>query len=74
MNCKEWYEKLYQILDRDCEASVWRDVETHMKQCRPCWDRYEFEIKLKEKVKSSCCKESCTESLRIRIKALFEKY
>ena len=74
MNCKEWYDKLYQILDRDMEDSVWRDVEIHMKECRSCWDRYEFEMHLKEKVKSSCCLESCTESLRLRIKALFEKY
>jgi len=74
MNCDEWFERLYKILDRDVDEGVWREVEEHMKLCRPCWDRYEFEKRLKEKVKKSCCVESCTESLRIRIKALFEKY
>ena len=34
MNCKEWYDKLYQILDKDMEESVWKDVEVHMKECR----------------------------------------
>jgi mycothiol system anti-sigma-R factor len=74
MNCDEWFDRLYQILDRDMDDVVWRDVESHMKNCRPCWDRYEFEVRLKAKVKKSCCIESCTESLRLRIKALFEKY
>jgi mycothiol system anti-sigma-R factor len=74
MNCDEWFDRLYRILDRDVDEVVWREVEEHMKLCRSCWDRYEFEKRLKEKVKVSCCRESCTESLRVRIKALFEKY
>jgi len=74
MNCDEWFNRLYQILDRDVDEVVWREVEEHMKLCRRCWDRYEFEKRLKEKVKDSCCQESCTDSLRRRVKALFEKY
>lgn len=74
MNCDEWFDRLYQILDRDVDEVVWREVEEHMKLCRRCWDRYEFEKRLKEKVKKSCCKEPCADSLRLRIKALFEKY
>jgi mycothiol system anti-sigma-R factor len=74
IDCKKWFDKLYRILDCDKDDTVWKDVEKHMKDCRPCWDRLEFEKRLKEKIKSSCCKESCTESLRTRIKALFEKY
>jgi len=74
MNCNEWFDRLYQILDKDVDEVVWRDVEEHMKLCRTCWDRYEFEKRLKEKVKESCCGESCTESLRTRVKSLFEKY
>lgn len=74
VNCDEWFEKLYQILDRDLDQDVWHQVEEHMKRCRPCWDRYEFERRLKERLQKSCCREASTESLRIRIKALLEKY
>ena len=73
MNCQEWYDKLYQILDRDLDDTLWRDLNAHMKECQSCWDRFEFEKTIKERLKSSCCKESCTESLVIRIKALFKK-
>ena len=74
MNCEEWYDKLYQILDQDLDASSLQELQVHMKNCRPCWDRFEFEKQLKERLQNSCCIETCTETLRIRIKALFEKY
>ncbi len=73
MNCDQWFERLYQILDRDLDESAWRDLKNHMKNCHPCWDRFEFEKRLKERLQSSCCKESCTETIRLRIKALFKK-
>jgi len=73
MNCQEWFDRLYQLLDRDLDAKAWKDVEKHMKECRSCWDRFEFEKQLKTRLKDSCCKESCTESIRIRIKAIFKK-
>ena len=54
MNCQEWYDKLYQILDRDLDQTVWQELEAHMKLCRSCWDRFEFEKDLKARVKKSC--------------------
>ncbi len=74
MNCDEWFKRLYQILDHDLDTVVWREVEAHMKLCRSCWCRFEFESLLKKRLKKSCGKESCTESFRARIKALLEKY
>jgi mycothiol system anti-sigma-R factor len=74
MNCDEWLQKLYKILDRDMSEISWKEVEAHMKDCRPCWDRFEFEKRLKDRVKNSCRTVSCTESFRLRIKAIFQKY
>ena len=74
MNCEEWFEQLYQILDKDVDDVFWREVEEHMKQCRPCWDRLEFEKRLKERIHKVCLEEPCGESVRTRVKALLEKY
>ena len=74
MNCDQWFDRLYQILDRDLDEGTWKDLKTHMEDCRSCWDRLEFEKRLKARLKDSCCKESCTETIRLRIKALFKKY
>ena len=43
MNCNEWFDRLYQILDRDLDETLWQDLQVHMKSCRACWDRFEFE-------------------------------
>ena len=73
MNCDQWFDRLYQILDHDLDEATVRALREHMKNCRPCWDRFEFEKRLKERLNSSCCIESCAQSLRSRIKALFKK-
>ena len=74
MNCDEWFDRLYQILDGDLnDAAVWKDLQGHMKKCQSCWDRFEFEKRLKERLKSSCSKVSCTETFRARLVALFKK-
>jgi len=74
MNCDEWFEHLYRFIDKDLDQIAWQDVETHMKNCPPCWSRYEFEVKLKERLNKSCRVERCTESLRIRIQSIIEKF
>ena len=74
MTCDEWFEKLYHYLDKDLDEAALKDVDRHMKECKPCWTRYEFEVKLRERLNSSCCIERCTETFRLRIKALIEKF
>ena len=74
MNCEEWFEKLYRFIDKDLDQAAWKDIEAHMHDCRPCFDRYDLEIKIRERLQASCRKEGCTESLRLRIRALLEKF
>lgn len=74
MNCKESFELIYRYLDKDLTGATFEELEVHFKICRSCWDRVEFEKRLKERLKNSCCKEKCSEALRERIKALLEKY
>ena len=65
MNCEEWFDRLYQILDRDLDATTWRKLEAHMKDCRSCWDRLEFEKRVKARIQRACCQETCTAYLII---------
>ncbi len=73
MNCDQWFDRLYQILDGDLDQDAWKELKAHMNDCQSCWDRFEFEKRLKARLKDSCCKESCTETIRARLKALFKK-
>jgi len=74
MNCDEWFEKLYRYIDRDLDQIVWKDVEAHMHDCRPCYSRYELEVKIKQRLKESCESDCCTEALRVKIRAILEKF
>lgn len=74
MNCEEWFEKLYHYLDKDLDQIQWKEVETHMHDCRPCFDRYDLEIKIRQRLKESCNNEGCTETLRLKIRAIIEKF
>jgi mycothiol system anti-sigma-R factor len=73
MNCREALAKIYEFLDREDSAPL-SEIEKHLDRCRHCWDRFEFEKKLKALVKKSCCKEVCPDTLKRRVKALLEKY
>ena len=74
MNCRESLEKLYQFLDRDMDQVPMSEIKKHLDRCRHCWDRFEFEKLLKERLKKSCCKEICPDSLRQRIQSLLKKF
>jgi len=73
VNCEQWFEQLYRFIDKDCDKIVWKDVEEHMNHCRPCFDRYELEVKIRERMQQTCRFEKCTESLRIKIQAILKK-
>ncbi len=74
MNCKEALEKLYAYLDKDCASCSLEEIEAHLKDCRPCWDRCEFERQLLARYKKSCCFETLPSKLLSKIKTIIEKY
>lgn len=73
VNCKEALDKIYEFLDRDGSIPL-SEIEKHLDCCRQCWDRFEFEKRLKERLKSSCHAETCPDALKRRIQDLLEKY
>ena len=74
MNCRESLKKLYDFLDGELDKVPKSEIKKHLDACRHCWDRFEFEKRLKELIKKSCCKEACPDTLKRRVKALLEKY
>jgi mycothiol system anti-sigma-R factor len=74
MNCRESLQKLYEFLDGELEKVPMSEIEMHLNNCRPCWDRFEFEKQLIAVIKKRCCKETCSDQLRKRVQSLLEKY
>ena len=47
MNCREALSHLYDVIDKEADEINAREVEKHLKMCRHCMARYEFERALK---------------------------
>ncbi len=43
MNCRQALRLLYEVLDKEANQREVAEVETHLKNCRHCMARYEFE-------------------------------
>jgi len=55
MDCKEAVEKLYLYLDGEMLTPQERkDFEEHIKTCRKCCEKFEFEKNLWNLIKSKC--------------------
>ncbi len=74
MNCKEALDKIYAYLDKDCTSCSMEEIEAHLKHCRPCWDRCEFERQLLARFKKSCACEDLPAKLKEKIKKLLGRY
>lgn len=73
MNCEEVLEHLFEFLDGELDDATEGDIEHHLKRCRGCFSRAEFERRLKRKLSESAQTEA-PESLRSRVRALISKF
>ncbi len=67
MDCKQALLKLYNYLDNELDAIESKEVEEHLKSCKHCFGKAEFERILKRTVKEKCCYEHVPEQLKTSI-------
>lgn len=51
--CEEALRQLYAYLDRELDRHAHRAIEQHLRVCRACFSRAEFERRLKERVRAT---------------------
>jgi mycothiol system anti-sigma-R factor len=73
LSCEDVIGKLLEYLDRELDPAAQRDVEHHLKTCRACFSRAEFERRLRARV-AEAGETKAPESLRRRIRALIGRY
>jgi len=73
LNCDEAIRMLYEFLDQELEKQDHAAVEAHLKTCRACFSRMEFDKRLRGLVKGPSDK-TVPEALRHRIRKLTEKF
>jgi anti-sigma factor (TIGR02949 family) len=73
MKCEEVLKHLLEYLDREVDAQTAAAMSRHLEDCRGCFSRAEFELKLKQSLQDSG-KRTASERLRARIKDLIDKF
>jgi anti-sigma factor (TIGR02949 family) len=74
MGCEEALLHLFEYINRcDLTADDAEHIRRHIEACRPCWDRFEFEKVVIERLKTAgSCK--CPATLVKRVLSIFKGY
>lgn len=73
LECEEAIAKLLEFLDGELDEIARRGIERHLETCRECFERAEFERRLRERVAQTAVVPA-PESLRRRVRALMETF
>ncbi len=73
INCEEALKHLFEYLDHELDAEHHAQVEKHLRTCRACFSRAEFEKRLKGKL-AGLGREAAPASFELRIRRLLDRY
>lgn len=75
MDCKEVVKKMYLYLDREILTEEERkELEEHLRLCRKCCQRYEFEQQLWSFIRKNSLEDSIPETLLTRIEQVIAQF
>ena len=67
MNCEEALEKLFDVIDKEITQIDKKEIIEHLKDCRHCMSRYDFEKMFKTFVAEKTCIDCDSEQLKSKI-------
>jgi anti-sigma factor (TIGR02949 family) len=73
MGCEQALKHLLEFIDRELPDSEHDSVERHLRTCRSCFSRMEFESRLKQRL-SSLSSEDVPSKSRDRIRDLIKGF
>lgn len=73
LNCEEVIERLFDWLDRRLDHTHSAEIQRHMKRCRECFSRAEFERHLRERIARAGATRA-PDSLRRRVRSLLDGF
>lgn len=71
--CSSSLKRLYEFLDRELSPEQLRTVQTHLDACPECADVKDFELMIREKMRSSCAQQA-PEQLKARLLQDVQKF
>ena len=72
--CQVALKSLFEYLDKELDKKNIEDFERHIELCRKCYDKYEFEKALREKLREKAGGEKPSPQLLKRIEGILDKF
>ncbi len=72
IHCAEVVRLLWQYMDRELDPQTSRLIREHLRLCRDCGGRHEFELRLREIIRQRCAGRPAPEALRRRLRAMLQ--
>lgn len=74
-SCRQALERAYMFLDGEgLSEQERREVETHLEECGPCWERYGLEQEVSGVVSRLKDCNPCPEPLKARISGMLREF
>ncbi|HEX9686513.1 MAG TPA: zf-HC2 domain-containing protein [Burkholderiales bacterium] len=73
VTCEDVLKDLLAYIDRETDANTAAEIERHLKECRGCFSRAEFERMLKAKLRAAGSR-TAPGRLRARIRKLVDEF
>lgn len=73
ITCEEVIEQLFEYLDRELDSGLSDRINDHLKRCRDCFTRAEFEKRLRARV-NEAAEVDAPEQLRRRIRRVIDEF
>lgn len=67
VDCNAALESLFDFLDGELDDSLEERLEAHVHECRPCFERADFERRFLAAVQAARTEERCPKALRERV-------
>ncbi|WP_311649219.1 mycothiol system anti-sigma-R factor [Rothia mucilaginosa] len=71
--CSSTLKHLYEFLDRELSPEQLRTIQAHLNACPECEDVKDFELMVREKMRSSCAQQA-PEQLKARLLQDVQKF
>lgn len=71
--CSSTIKHLYEFLDRELSPEQLRTIQAHLNACPECTDVKDFELMVREKMRSSCAQQA-PEQLKARLLQDVQKF
>ncbi len=70
--CEKAIHLLWQYMDRELDQGAHQRLQEHLRECRECGSRHEFEERLRAIIQEKCIARRAPAALRRRVLALLQ--